>query len=63
MKEVWKEGMGDKGNNDGMEIENYIKETKWTKIVLKNVERNKIVGYDDVQLSKGKEGEWIEKRD
>lgn len=57
MKEVWKEGMGDKGNNDGMEIENYIKETKWTKIVLKNVERNKIVGYDDVQLSKGKEGE------
>lgn len=20
MKEVWKEGMGDKGNNDGMEI-------------------------------------------
>lgn len=63
MKEVWKEGMGDKGNNDGMEIENYIKETKWTKIVLKNVERNKILGYDDVQLSKGKEGEWIEKRD
>lgn len=57
MKEVWKEGMGDKGNNDGMEIENYIKETKWTKIVLKNVERNKILGYDDVQLSKGKEGE------
>lgn len=57
MKEVWKEGMGDKENNDGMEIENYIKETKWTKIVLKNVERNKILGYDDVQLSKGKEGE------
>lgn len=57
MKEVWKEGMGDKGNNDGMEIENYIKEMKWTKIVLKNVERNKILGYDDVQLSKGKEGE------
>lgn len=57
MKEVWKKGMGDKGNNDGMEIENYIKETKWTKIVLKNVERNKILGYDDVQLSKGKEGE------
>lgn len=57
MKEVWKEGMEDKGNNDGMEIENYIKETKWTKIVLKNVERNKILGYDDVQLSKGKEGE------
>lgn len=57
MKKVWKEGMGDKGNNDGMEIENYIKETKWTKIVLKNVERNKILGYDDVQLSKGKEGE------
>lgn len=57
MKEVWKEGMGDKGNNDGMEIENYIKETKWTNIVLKNVERNKILGYDDVQLSKGKEGE------